>query len=168
MARKMLAPINSNKHFVARTEFLLVASAVGRIDLVVAAVAPATTNTFNVEEGSIVKAIHCELWIIGDGVSDTTSQFTITVEKIPSNAPPATLTNLLNLQAYENKKNILYTTQGTIGSQINGQPVPIIRNWVLIPKGKQRMGLGDSIVLNVISVAEDLQICGMFIYKEYR
>ncbi len=160
--------INSNKHFVARTAVVVGGGAILNIEMVAAIVAPATAAVQNVEEGSIVKAVHVELWIIGDGISDVTDQFVITIVKQPADAPNMTVTNSLNLQGYLNKKNILYTTQGIVGSDIDGGTVRILNDWVLIPKGKQRMGLDDKIMLNVHAVAVNMRICGMFIYKEYR
>jgi len=164
----MVAPINSVKHFVPRPAIEISAGARFNMDAVKAVVAPGSAIVQNVIEGAIVKAIHIELWMIHKGLTALTTQFILTVEKVPVNAILSTFSNMLNLQAYNNKKNILYTTQGVIGSSVDGPTIPIIRNWILIPKGKQRMGLGDQIIITVATVTQDLEVCGMFIYKEYR
>jgi len=61
----------------------------------------------------------------------------------------------------------LYTTQGLTSEQ-NANAVPIIRQWFKIPKGKQRFGLGDQMVLNISAAQEGVENCGMFIFKEQK
>ncbi len=166
--RRMLSPINSNKHYVHRTNIAVASGALQSEDVTRAVVAPATTNSFNVEEGSVVKAVHLEYWILGDELAGNTSQFTLIVEKEPGNGTAMTAVNAANLGAYPNKKNILYVTQGLINPFLNGGgPIPLIRNWVLIPKGKQRQGLDDSIRVHLLATGK-LRFCGVATYKEFR
>ncbi len=165
----MLAPINSNKHYVHNTNAVIASGAVRSSTLVDAVVAPATSNAFDVEEGSLVKAIWVEHWLLGNGAAGTNTQFTLIVEKCPSNIASATAAEMANLGAYTNKKNIMFSSQGVIGSGKDGQSaIPIIRNWLKIPKGKQRMGLSDRIVLTILATGTILQDCGIQTYKEYR
>ncbi len=167
--RRMLAPINSNKYYVHQTIVTVVSGVILNVNLVDAVVAPAAATSFQVEEGSLVKAIWVELWLTGASTAGNTSSFNITLEKIPANQTAMTFTQSANLGAYPNKKNILYTTQGVIGSVAGGQPLPLLRQWFAIPKGKQRMGLSDRIMLNISNQGSiDEIICGIFIYKEYR
>ncbi len=78
-----------------------------------------------------------------------------------------TLAQSQNLGAYPNKKNILYTTQGILADANDGGPtIPLIRGWIKIPKGKQRMGLDDRIVVNITAVGA-LRLCGISTFKEY-
>ncbi len=163
----MVAPINANKHYVMIPNANIASAALGTIDVVDAVVAPATSNAFDVEEGSIVKAVYIELWIFGLGASGTDTQFFLAVEKLPAGATPMTQAQSLNLGAYPNKKNILFTSQGVIGG-IDTNSVVVLRNWILIPKGKQRMGLADRIVLSVATLGAPMQRCGFITYKEYR
>ncbi len=72
-----------------------------------------------------------------------------------------------NLMVYPNKKNILFYSQGVIGD-LTTQSIPVVRNWFLIPKGKQRMGLGDKIVETLTATAAVIQNCGFSTYKEYK
>ncbi len=168
-SRRMVAPINSIKHFVSRTNTTVATGAVSVLDIVDAVAQPAVSNTTDVVEGSIVKAVWIEYWAQANGATGTTTQVVLTVEKIPSNGINPTVSNLLNLMAYQNKKNILFTHQGVQHAAIDGvSPIPILRAWVLIPKGKQRMGLGDRIVVSVTPLGTDIQTCGMFIFKEYK
>jgi len=170
MARKrMLAPINSNKHYVHQTNTVVGTGLVLNLTAVDAVVAPATSNSFDVEEGSVVKAIHLEYWINGNHSSADVTQFGIAVLKVPGGSVSPTFTNMNNLGAYENKKNILFTSQGIIAAQVgDSQSVPILRDWILIPKGKQRMGLGDRIITVLACSGQPLRVCGLATYKEYR
>lgn len=165
----MLAPINSIKHFIARTNTSLAAGAAVTLDIADAVAAPASATTVQVLEGAVIKAVWVEMWLLVNGTTGTASQMVQTLEKIPSNGINPTFTNMLNLQAYQNKKNILHTFQGVQGSFIDGNPaIAPLRAWMPIPKGKQRMGLGDRLVLTIATVGQAIQTCGMFIYKEYR
>jgi len=132
-------------------------------------VAPAAANAFDVTQGSIVKATWIELWLLLDVATGNRATFSITVEKLPSGVTPMTFAQSLNLGAYENKKNILYTTQGLIGSTFDQGSMPVLKQYYLIPKGKQRMGLGDRIVVNIANTsAASMRFCGMSTFKEYR
>ncbi len=132
-----------------------------------AASAPETDTNNEVLEGSIIKAVYLEIWLHGTGTTGTVSSFNMTLEKRPANAASMTIGQANALDAYPNKKNILYTTQGIVGPE-DTQAVPMLRQWFAIPKGKQRMGFEDDIVLNIASIVTTFNVCGMFIYKEYR
>ncbi len=168
--RRMLAPINSNKHYVHRTNTSIATGSISAHIAVNSVVAPATSNAEDVEEGSVVKAVHLEYWLNSDGATGTTVQFILIVEKVPSGQTAVTAAQIVNLGAYQNKKNILYTTQGNLGASVDGQSsVPVLRDWVLIPKGKQRMGLGDRIVTSMHPIGSvGAAFCGLVTYKEYR
>ncbi len=166
--RRMVAIINSIKHYVVRTNSVVATGAIQSNILVDAVVAPATAATFEVIQGAVIKAVFIELWLFGNENAGTTTQFVATVEKLIGGAAAMTNAQALNLGSYPNKKNILYTTQGVVGSFKDGQSsVPVIRGWIKIPKGKQRFGLADQLRLNVAAVGA-LRNCGIFIYKEYR
>ncbi len=166
--RRMLAPINTNKHFVHKSISTVNSGAIVNLVVADSVLAPAVANTFDVTEGAVIKAVYIEIWLGGKGVVAEPTMFNLTVERINANATAMTFTNAANLQAYANKKNILYTTQGITGSNSSGPTNPIIRNWISIPKGKQRMGFQDKIVVNIAATGQNLYICGIFIYKEYR
>ncbi len=136
------------------------------IVLVDAEIAPAVTATSDVKEGSIVKAIFIESWIKSNASAGTDTKFQLQLEKVPSGQDGATFTNLNNMQAYENKKNTLFFSQGVIGD-LTTQAIPVVRNWFKIPKGKQRFGLGDRLVLNISATAAEVNNCGFSTYKEY-
>ncbi len=83
MARRMLAPITSVKHYISQTNALLVSGGV-RNQLLVNAVSvgDAHAATADVTEGSIVKAIHLDFWVMNDGATDTNTQVTAVLEKV--------------------------------------------------------------------------------------
>jgi len=167
--RRMQGTINSIKHIVQLPLTTVDLSTMSNVSVVDAVVAPAASTTFQVTEGSLVKAIYFEIWMVNIGAVGTTGSFNITVEKRPANAPAMTIAQAVVQQAYPNKKNILYTTQGIIGSTSAGSALPMLKHWIAIPKGKQRMGLGDEVIINLANLASvDYQVCGVFIYKEYR
>ncbi len=133
-------------------------------DLVVARADATLSN--DVRVGAVVKAIFCELWMLGSSAQAVFQ--VLTVEKISSQGPDPTSTQMSALNSYPNKKNILYTSQGLVGDN-NSNPIPVMRQWVKIPRGKQRFGLGDRLVFTVAARGEannDLEICGQFIFKE--
>ncbi len=164
----MVAPINTVKHYVHLGNAAIANGAILDYVIANAVVAPATGNAFDVREGSVIKAVHIEVWCMGAGATGEDTQFTAILYKNPSGATPITFAQSSNLGAYPNKKNILYTTQGVVGTFIDGtNPIPIIRQWFAIPKGKQRMGSDDSIRVAIASTGTILQRCGLSTYKEY-
>ncbi len=157
--------IQSIKHYVQVPLATIASSAIRTDDIVDAtAVAAVGAATDEVEEGSIVKAVYIEMWIHANQAGSGSCQATI--EKRPGTAT-MTFTNASNLAAYPNKKNILQTFQGITPSNAT-YPQIMFKGWVKIPKGKQRMGLGDKIVLNTAPISGGAQICGFFTYKEYK
>ncbi len=166
---RMLAPIISIKHYVAFTNATVSSGSVANTDLVTAipnTAAPAATD--EVTEGSIVKSVFIELWLNGLGASGATTQFTVILVKLPGGQNAPTVTDMLNLMAYDNKKNILFTSQGNLAGVGDGQSIPVMREWYKIPKGKQRFGLGDTLRLAVLPTGLDLKRCGISTYKEYK
>ncbi len=166
--RKMLAPINSIKHYVQAENASLASGSNRQIVLVDGvSIAVAAANTFDVVEGSIVKAVFIELWVKSSAASGANTKFQLGLEKSPSGVGSMSFANMNNLMPYDNKKNILYYSQGVIGDT-ETQGIPVIRQWFLIPKGKQRFGLGDRLILSISTTGAALQICGFSTYKEYK
>ncbi len=165
----MRAPIHSVKHFVPTVITNVAAAATVNLVAVDAVVASAVNLVTEVIEGAEVRAVWVEIWGTGIGATNTSQTFILSVEKLVAGATPMTHAQSLNMHVYPNKKNILYTTQGVSNARIDGnQSLPVIRQWISIPRGKCRFGLGDQLVINVSAVVQIFQICGMFIYKEYQ
>jgi len=161
----MKAPIHSQKHI---HQITLSTATVGTVtnSVIIDAVAPADVNSsFEILEGALVKSVYLELWVIG---STADQFFTAIIGKFPSSITTATFAQMAALNAFPNKKNILYTTQGLAPNDGVGQPVAIFRGWIKIPKGKQRFGLRDRFILQVASRGDaTITFCGLAIYKEY-
>ncbi len=156
--------IHTTKHFVQMT--LSTVATVTRTSNVLATAVQSTTANLGseIEEGALVKAVFIELWVIG---SVSNQFFTIILDKVTGGAALATFTQMTDLFSYPNKKNIFYTTQGLASNDGIAAPIPVIRQWFKIPKGKQRFGLGDTLVLSIASRgSDDIIFCGFSTYKE--
>ncbi len=117
-----------------------------------------------VPEGSIIKAVYVEMWLQN---SANDGHAVAVLEKTTLNNGGATFTNLASLFSYVNKKNILFTHQGLTSNDGVGNPIPIVRQWFKIPKGKQRFGLGDRLFLSISNPSsQNLNRCGFALYKE--
>ncbi len=161
----MKAPISSTKHYVQFTEFA-VASASVTTNLLIDAVAVVDKNTpAEVEEGSIIKAVYIELWLLAS--QSTPGSFVVILEKQNGGISNPGFSNMTTLGDYRNKKNILYTTQGLLAEN-NSNPTPVMRQWFKIPKGKQRFGLDDQLKVQIAAIgAESIDGCSFATYKEY-
>ncbi len=161
----MKAPIVSRKHLVQHTQFTTASAAVTvNIDAVGQAVQNVNVAS-EVIEGSVIKAVYVEIWLMS---ADTTAAtFVMMCEKAPSGAVAPNFTNMTTLDAYDNKKNILFTSQG-LTSDVDGNPTPVVRQWIKIPKGKQRFGLEDRFRVNIAAIGSSALLgCGLTIYKSY-
>ncbi len=164
----MLAPINTNKHYFHRTNISVGTGTVIAIEIVDAVTAPAVATAGEVRQGAVIKAIMVEFWLWGAGATGVDTQFNFIIEKVSSGQASVTAAQIVNLGAYPNKKNVFFYSQGVIGAGVDGaQAIPVHRAWMLIPKGKQRMGLGDKIVVSMEPIGSSIQLCGFATYKEY-
>ncbi len=143
-----------------------IATGVREVNTIVQAVKSVDANTASeVTEGSSIKAIFFEMWLENQS---NLGSFILTITKDIEGATGPTFGEMADLFNYTNKKNILYTTQGLTSNDVGGNPVPVLRQWIKIPKSKQRFGLGDGIHMNISNVsANDLNRCGFTTYKEY-
>ncbi len=167
MARRMLAPIVSVKHYVQLQNTQIVSGGILQFSIAEGQLAPAVATNDEVTVGSIVKATFIEMWCLSEGASGSNTQFLITLEKIQSGGTPMTHAQSLSLNAYPNKKNILYFTQGVLSGEDTGS-VPLLRQWFKIPKGKQRFGQDDTLVLNLSILGNSCRLCGFATYKEFQ
>ncbi len=161
----MRPPIHSTKHYVQMSLSTVTTGAQVATPLVEGVPVLSKNLVSEVEEGALVKAIFIELWVIG---SVSNQFFTIILAKYPSNTAVATVADLAALGLWDNKKNILYCTQGLASNDGIAAPIPVMRQWFKIPKGKQRMGVNDRIRIQVASRgSDDIIFCGFATYKEY-
>ncbi len=156
--------VHTTKHY--RQITLTNVTTVSRNSEVLASAVQSTVANLSteIEEGALVKAVFIELWLIG---SSANQFFTIILDKVTGGASAGSYNDLTDLWSYPNKKNVLYTTQGLAPNDGVGQPVPVIRQWFKIPKGKQRFGLGDTLILSIASRGDaTITYCGFATYKE--
>ncbi len=149
------------------SQFTIAQSAVDTQVLVVAQEAVSTTPSA-IENGAVVKAVYVELWL-GNASTSVVGSYTTILFKNPGANAVASATILAALHDYDNKKNILFTSQALVPPTDGGQ-VMVMKGWYKIPKGKQRFGLGDRIDLvtrNNNSTSVDINGCGLAIFKEY-
>ncbi len=160
----MRAVIQSRKHIV-QLALDTIASTARNIRPIATAVEGVHTTSITVSEGATIKAVYVELWILGAGA--TVGAFTVILYKLPGVGIDPTTADMAALHDWDNKKNILYTSQG-ITPETNGFPMGVLKQWIKIPKGKQRFGLNDKLALSVRNnITDDMNSCGLAIYKEY-
>ncbi len=154
--------VHSQKHYVQQSRSQTATVALTTIDILDSTATGTAVD--EVVEGSNVRAVFIELWLLD---SSNDGSFIVTFEKLQNNLAPMGFATSNALGTYANKANILYCTQGLSPNNGVGNPVPIIRQWFKIPKGKQRMALGDRLVLNITNNGlNNLEFCGFFTYKE--
>jgi len=164
----MRAPIHAVKHYVQTSLTGVLGSAILNNAFVSTKEVTAATAVNNVVEGCIIKAVYIELWVLTQETA--AGSFIFVVEKRPGVGSPVVMnvTDMAALGDYENKKNVLYTTQGLVGDQ-DTNPMVLFKGWLKIPKSKQRFGLADQLSWSLFAQGGiDLQICGFVTYKEYR
>ncbi len=157
----MRALIQTRKHYVQMTLQTVTAGTSTTVPLAFSQENPADADEVTV--GAVVKAVFIELWVRGGDTSP--GSILVTLVKVPDGQTP-TFADMIALHDYKNKKNVLYHTQGLTNINTDGA-IPFSRQWYKIPKGKQRMGLGDSLYLVISAQALDSVLCGFATYKEY-
>ncbi len=160
----MKAIINSEKRIVQQT-LSTVNEGVTQTALVVECkqdVNPSSPQ--EVSPGTVVKAVYVEMWFFGLGQQQSTT--TTVFGKLVGTEPTISSVEMGDLNAYAGKKNLFEIHQGLVGD-VNSNPIPFYRDWIKIPKGKQRMGIGDRLFLAVKGITDDTQFCGLYIYKAY-
>ncbi len=156
--------VHSTKHIV-QTPISQISTGVRENILIAQAVESTTANlATEVEEGTVIKAVYVEMWLQNQG---NLGHSIAILEKVENGAVGASFAQMGALFQYGNKKNIFFTHEGLTSNDAIGNPIPVIRQWFKIPKGKQRFGLGDRLALTISNPSsQDLDRCGMFIYKE--
>ncbi len=165
--RSLLPPINTEKHYFHSPIFTVANGSVTTIVIADAVSVQAKDQPNEVEEGSLIKTVHLEYWI-SSNLADTAGSAIVTVEKIPSDGDNPTFTQINNLGSYTNKKNVLFTFEGITPALNLANPIPVLRQWVAIPKGKQRMGLRDKKAVHFASITSGFSVCGVALYKEWK
>ncbi len=157
--------VNSVKHYIQWTVSPVSVGTTVIENIAVSVNVTAANTSIEVKEGAIVKAVYVELWVIGQ--SDVASgNVLVSLYKQPGDGSAMTQAEHVALHNYSNKKNVLYHTQGITNDGV-ADAIPFVRQWFKVPKGKQRMGLGDILALAISTQAEAVNYCGFATYKEY-
>ncbi len=154
--------VHTEKHYVQQSLFTVAGGAITQL-IIAQAVAAAPTSASHVREGATISAVYVEMWLTGDDTVQGSS--IVTLEKLPGSATAMTTVESAALSAYDNKKNVFHTQMGLLPPNTQF-PMASIKGWFKIPRGKQRMGLEDAIVLNLHAQSDGLNGCGFFTYKE--
>ena len=123
----MKSPINSRKHIVQHTQAVVASGSVTTNVIVRALAVQDVDNAFEVTEGAVVKAAYIERWIGSNTGIEPAGSVVMIIEKAPAGVANPTIAQMSTLDAYPNKKNILYTTQGIVGSN-TANPIPFLSN----------------------------------------
>ncbi len=164
----MVPPIQTRKHYV---QVGVTATAVGGIAVLKIATAkdtPVNTAFDEVAIGSVIKAVYIEMWTRGDDETGPPANVSINFEKLNGSSTSQIFAEGASLNVYDNKSNVFYVTQGLTSAGTANSGIPFLRGWFKVPKGFQRMAIGDRLVLNILALNHDLESCGIFVYKEYR
>jgi len=158
---KMKPVIHTEKHIIQLTPTNVGLGAIDNQTMASAVAAP--TGATEVREGSSIKSVFIEMWITSDdGAAGST---VVTLEKRTGGSPAMLYAQSIALNSYANKKNVLYTTQGLTPPNIQSG-ILFLRGWHKIPKGKQRFGLSDILILNISGISNGATFCGFWTYKE--
>ncbi len=154
--------VNTEKQYVQYTVTSVGLGSLGQEFIAEALEVPATASK-DVRVGAKISAIYVEIWLGSDDAAQ--GSFNLTVEKVPGNSAFMTYAQSILLDDYPNKKNVFYTTQGINPPNVQSA-IPVIRQWIKIPKSKQRMGLGDKFVVNIAGITNGLTYCGFSLFKQ--
>ncbi len=154
--------VHTEKHIVQVSLATVASGAISARTIAFGVVTPTATNT-DVREGSIISAVYIEMWLTSDDAGSSTA--IVTLERRSGNMVAMLVGQSAALNSYVNKKNILHTFMGLVPTNVQ-YPMPAIKGWFKIPKGKQRFGINDLLVLNIHGQSNGLTLCGFFVYKE--
>ncbi len=163
----MKAIITSTKHIVQKSLATIEEQTISNITILRVKFGEPTTVS-DVVVGSVVKAVYLEYWLLGESAQPCTCTWSF--EKLPNDGTVMTQAQGQALNSYPNKRNLFHIGQGIIGDS-NANPIPVMRGWYKIPKGKQRMALGDELQVNFSVIGQTdngMQVCGFALYKEYQ
>ncbi len=157
--------ISSKKHYVQISQSTVSQAALVNTELV-DAIEGAHSSPTHIAEGNVVKAVWIEFWL-GTASATVVGSYTVVVYKNPGSGHGLTAGEAAALHDYTNKKNIFYASQA-LSPPTDGGLVCVLKQWIKIPKGKQRFGLADRFTIGVRNnnaTAIDLNFCGMAVFK---
>ncbi len=158
--------VHSQKHYVQITVSSVAGGAVATEILADAVDVSVKNLATEVENGSSIKAVYVELWVKA-GETSNLGSFQFALYKLPGTGVSFTFAQMTSMHTSENKKNVLFFSQGLVNTPA-ASATNILRQWIKVPKSKQRFGLGDRLQLAITGAAAiDVDYCGFITYKEY-
>lgn len=164
MQSQMRSPINSQKMVYSSTPFTVTATNISQIQPLIAKQSADVNIAGEVPAGAVVKAIWLEYWATSDDA--TQGSVVVSVEKTSTNQSSMTYADSIDISNYANKNNVFYVTQGLVNPNTS-VATAFVRQWIKLPKGKQRFGVDEKLVINVSSPTAGINMCGVAIYKAY-
>ncbi len=154
--------VNYEKHYTQFSVFAVASGAITNLVLFTAVETPAAVA--QVKTGSKVSAVYIEMWLTSDdtgaGTAIVTLEKAVGIQTVLMSAASSAA-----LDGYNNKKNIFHTQMGLVGPNTQ-YPMASVKGWFKIPKGKQRMGVNDRLILNIHGQSNGLAGCGFVTFKE--
>ena len=127
--------VHSTKHYVQQS---IGTSVPGTPTVTAVADAVGVTNkdaVNEVEQGSSIKAVFFEMWLRSAATAAASFDFAIIKHGGGQGSP--TVAELAALGNFDNKKNVLFFSQGLV-NDVDSTALSVIRGWIKIPKSKQR------------------------------
>ncbi len=156
--------VHSTKHYPQHSLETVTAGTVDNNVIVDAVAVGNKDDPKEVEEGNSVKAVYVEHWVRSGETSP--GSYAYAIYKVPGGGAAFTAAQMAAIHDADNKKNILFFSQALTNNNTSNA-IPVIREWVKIPKSKQRFGLGDRLIATHFAQALDSITCGFNTYKEY-
>ncbi len=158
----MRPKVHVRKHIGQNSLFAVASGALTSINIATA-VEVVSTGVTDVKEGCTISAVYVEMWLSSDDAASGTA--IVTLEKLPGGNSVMTAAQSADLDNYSNKNQIFHTQMGLLPSNVQ-YPMAVIKGWLKIPKGKQRMAMDESLRLNIHGQSNGVAGCGFTLFKE--
>ncbi len=166
MARSsFLRPIRSIKHVVDVQGALTTGGQNDVVPLVDAIDSPTTADVDSVEVASRVSSIYLNVQVYATSEASLANVY-MYVMKNPGNnlTPPAP--NAVG--AADEKKFIIHQEMRMMGGATTENPITLFSGVIKIPRGYQRFGFKDRLIINISTPGNSIDYCFQCIYKELR
>ncbi len=161
-----LRPVNRIKHVVDTVQ-TLTAGTVLDLNQILAVDAPVLANTTEVVTGSKVHGIYLRVNIAGNE-SDPGALPSVYMAVWKNPGGNLASIDPRNVGANDNKRFVIHQEMTMIQNAIGGNPRDLFNGVIVIPKGMQRFGPNDKLILGVVSTAVNIAVCVQAHYKEFR
>ncbi len=164
--RRSLAVVHRIKHIVDSSATLAAATTLP-VTLVKGVDAPVLANTPEVETGAKVHGIFLNVQVSANEASGGIPNIYMAVFKNPSGnistIDPVGTGDDPNKKAIIHQEMIMFAPTGT-----QGLPRTLFKGVIVIPRGMQRFGIDDELVVVLRAPSVNVKVCVQCIYKEFR